>query len=150
MWLLVPRAGSHGKHIADWFDVTHCQDIVASPQQGAMPRQILWMFYEDMIQDPAREIQRLASFLGIQCTESRAYKIASLTSFETMRKAFESEFNSKDSPLRKRMNGRHFRSGRPGEGVGVLSDSQQREIIASTSALLMPRGDLYKKLFGIR
>uniref|UniRef100_A0ABM5GSI8 Sulfotransferase n=2 Tax=Pogona vitticeps TaxID=103695 RepID=A0ABM5GSI8_9SAUR len=46
---------------------------------------ILYLFYEDIKEDPAREIRKVAQFLGQELPESIVNKIVQHTSFESMR-----------------------------------------------------------------
>nr|XP_056719795.1 sulfotransferase 1C2-like [Euleptes europaea] len=46
---------------------------------------ILYLFYEDMKEDPAREIQKVARFLGIELKEPVLKRIVQHTAFESMK-----------------------------------------------------------------
>nr|XP_056719796.1 sulfotransferase 1C2-like [Euleptes europaea] len=46
---------------------------------------ILYLHYEDMKEDPAREIQKVAQFLGIEVTEPVLKRIVQHTAFESMK-----------------------------------------------------------------
>ncbi|XP_048373593.1 sulfotransferase 1C2-like [Sphaerodactylus townsendi] len=46
---------------------------------------ILYLFYEDMKEDPAREIQKVAQFLGIELTAPVLKRIVQHTTFESMK-----------------------------------------------------------------
>ncbi|KAL8176881.1 UNVERIFIED_CONTAM: hypothetical protein K2H54_039757 [Gekko kuhli] len=46
---------------------------------------ILYLFYEDMKEDPAREIQKVAQFLGITLPDPLISQIAQHTAFESMK-----------------------------------------------------------------
>nr|XP_056719794.1 sulfotransferase 1C2-like [Euleptes europaea] len=46
---------------------------------------ILYLFYEDIKEDPAREIQKVAQFLGIELTEAVLKRIVQHTAFESMK-----------------------------------------------------------------
>nr|XP_060636540.1 sulfotransferase 1C1-like [Anolis sagrei ordinatus]XP_060636542.1 sulfotransferase 1C1-like [Anolis sagrei ordinatus] len=46
---------------------------------------ILYLFYEDMKEDPSREIKKVAKFLGIQLTDSLLNQIVQHTAFESMK-----------------------------------------------------------------
>ncbi|CAC5414464.1 SULT1 [Mytilus coruscus] len=50
------------------------------------PGMIFTCYYEDMKQEPVREIKKLADFLGIACSNDTLEKIAKKTSFENMQK----------------------------------------------------------------
>ncbi|XP_060111896.1 sulfotransferase 1C2-like [Heteronotia binoei] len=46
---------------------------------------VLYLFYEDIKKDPAREIQKVAQFLGIELTEPVLKRIVQHTTFESMK-----------------------------------------------------------------
>ncbi|KAL8176891.1 UNVERIFIED_CONTAM: Sulfotransferase 1C2 [Gekko kuhli] len=64
--------GSWFDHVRDWWEA-----------QNQHP--ILYLFYEDIKEDPAREIQKVAQFLGIELTEPVLKRIVQHTTFENMK-----------------------------------------------------------------
>ncbi|MEE6519468.1 hypothetical protein FKM82_031317 [Ascaphus truei] len=64
--------GSWFDHVIDWW-------------KAKDRHQILYVFYEDMIKDPRREIQKVMSFLGKDPSEEVLQKIQHHTSFQAMK-----------------------------------------------------------------
>ncbi|XP_069591072.1 sulfotransferase 1 family member D1-like isoform X2 [Ranitomeya imitator] len=48
-------------------------------------RDILYLFYEDMLEDPTREIQKVSKFMGKELSENVLEKILKHTSFQAMK-----------------------------------------------------------------
>jgi hypothetical protein len=68
-----PRIGSWADHVNSWL----------STRQGSDG--FLLVRYEDLQQDPARELSRAAHFLGIEATPQRLARAVELSSAEHMR-----------------------------------------------------------------
>ncbi|KAL8176883.1 UNVERIFIED_CONTAM: hypothetical protein K2H54_039766 [Gekko kuhli] len=64
--------GSWSDHVRDWWE--------AKDQHP-----ILYLFYEDMKEDPAREIRKVAQFLGVELSEAVLNQIVQHTAFENMK-----------------------------------------------------------------
>ncbi|MEE6516254.1 hypothetical protein FKM82_025526, partial [Ascaphus truei] len=64
--------GQWTTHVRDWWDLRRQQDI-------------LYLFYEDMLENPMREIRKVVSFLGKDLTEEVLEKILQHTSFKAMK-----------------------------------------------------------------
>ncbi|XP_015260915.1 PREDICTED: sulfotransferase 1C1-like [Gekko japonicus] len=64
--------GSWSDHVRGWWE--------AKDQHP-----ILYLFYEDIKEDPAREIRKVAQFLGIELTEPVLKQIVQHTTFENMK-----------------------------------------------------------------
>ena len=69
-----PRIGSWADHAASWL----------APRQGQDG--FLLMRYEDLQQDPHRELEKLARFLGLSADSERVRRAVELSSAEHMRK----------------------------------------------------------------
>ncbi|XP_068797247.1 sulfotransferase 1 family member D1 isoform X2 [Struthio camelus] len=65
--------GSWYTHVKDWWE-------------KRKEKRVLYLFYEDMKQDPRRELQKIIQFLGKEVAESTVAKIIHHTSFQEMRK----------------------------------------------------------------
>jgi aryl sulfotransferase len=99
--------GRWDNHIASW-----CE-------QTLLP--VLTLRYEDLLIDPERHFQRLASFLGLPDKPELIAEAVANTSFEKLRAKEETEggFHERPSGCE-----RFFRSGKSGEGRKRLSDEQ--------------------------
>ncbi|XP_042328071.1 sulfotransferase 1C2-like isoform X2 [Sceloporus undulatus] len=64
--------GSWFDHVCGWWEAKNHYPV-------------LYLFYEDIKEDPAREIQKVAQFLGIELPESVLKKIVQQTTFESMK-----------------------------------------------------------------
>ncbi|XP_025902298.1 sulfotransferase 1 family member D1-like [Nothoprocta perdicaria] len=65
--------GSWYSHVKDWWE-------------KRKEKRLLYLFYEDMKQDPRPEVQKVARFLGKELPESLVEKIVHHTSFQEMKK----------------------------------------------------------------
>ncbi|XP_072273338.1 sulfotransferase 1B1-like isoform X2 [Pyxicephalus adspersus] len=64
--------GSWGAHVRDWWNLRQQKNI-------------LYIFYEDMLEDPIREIRKVAKFLGKDFSEEVVNRIGQQTSFKAMK-----------------------------------------------------------------
>ncbi|KAM5151710.1 sulfotransferase 1B1-like [Mantella aurantiaca] len=64
--------GSWGSHVREWWNLRRQKNI-------------LYVFYEDMIEDPSREIRKVVEFLGKDISEEAAERICQHTSFKAMK-----------------------------------------------------------------
>ncbi|KAE8577728.1 hypothetical protein XENTR_v10023028 [Xenopus tropicalis] len=64
--------GSWSAHVKGWW-------------QKAKEWDVLYLFYEDMLEDPTREIRKVVKFMGKDLPEETVEKIASQTSFKAMK-----------------------------------------------------------------
>ncbi|CAH2308165.1 sulfotransferase family cytosolic 1B member 1-like [Pelobates cultripes] len=64
--------GPWGPHVRDWWNLRN-------------ERNILYLFYEDILEDPKSEIQKVMRFLGKDLSEEVLEKIVQHTSFQSMK-----------------------------------------------------------------
>ncbi|XP_053327443.1 sulfotransferase 1B1-like [Spea bombifrons] len=64
--------GPWSSHVKGWWEVRRQRDV-------------LYLFYEDMLEDPKREIQKVAEFIGKELSEEVLEKIHQRTSFQAMK-----------------------------------------------------------------
>ncbi|XP_071975658.1 sulfotransferase 1 family member D1-like [Engystomops pustulosus] len=64
--------GSWSDHVKGWWKIRHQKDI-------------LYLFYEDMLEDPKREILKVMKFIGKDLPEEVLEKIHQRTTFKTMK-----------------------------------------------------------------
>merc|ERR1712232_807683 len=84
--------------------------------------------FEDMKKDPAKEIRRVADFLGLERTDEEILKVTERTSFSSMKaesKKRNDTANKKD----------HFRSGKSGGWSSFMSPEVIAEFDAKTEKL---------------
>ncbi|KAM6155953.1 sulfotransferase 1A1 [Rhynchocyon petersi] len=65
--------GSWYQHVQEWWELSHTHPV-------------LYLFYEDMKEDPKREIQKILKFVGRSLPEETVDKIVQQTSFKEMKK----------------------------------------------------------------
>ncbi|XP_006877094.1 PREDICTED: sulfotransferase 1A1 [Chrysochloris asiatica] len=65
--------GSWFQHVQEWWELTHTHPV-------------LYLFYEDMKEDPKREIQKILEFMGHSLPEETVDRIVQYTSFKEMKK----------------------------------------------------------------
>jgi hypothetical protein len=73
------RLGNWGDHVTSWLSTR-------SGHEG-----FLMLRYEDMIEDPARELMKVSKLLGIEQSIERCKRAAELSSFDRMRKLEEKQ-----------------------------------------------------------
>ncbi|XP_034991681.1 sulfotransferase 1C2 isoform X1 [Zootoca vivipara] len=64
--------GSWSDHVRGWWEAKDCHPV-------------LYLFYEDMKEDPAREIRKVVQFMGLELPESVLNQIVQHTKFESMK-----------------------------------------------------------------
>ena len=84
-------------------------------------RNMLILKFEDMKEDPIREIKRIGDFLEVPYDDALLQKIAQATSFNTMK-------NDPKCNKSAHFTGNFFRSGKVGGWAGYLTDEQSEEL----------------------
>ncbi|XP_030623300.1 sulfotransferase family 1, cytosolic sulfotransferase 5 [Chanos chanos] len=85
---------------------------------------ILYLFFEDMKEDPAREVRRIAEFLGQQLPESTISGIAQNTTFTAMRKNPMANYSSIPDTIFDRKVSDFMRKGEVGDWRNHFSPEQ--------------------------
>ncbi|KAK6177902.1 hypothetical protein SNE40_012774 [Patella caerulea] len=84
---------SNGVSYGSWFDyVLEWERIIANNQELS----ILDITYEDLKEDPIKEIRRLSDFLGVQRNEDFFEEIKEFCNFSTMKDRFKDKMGIKD------------------------------------------------------
>ncbi len=86
---------------------------------------ILYVKYEDLLNDKKKEIDRIIKFCGIKCSEMAIKRALKYSSFEYMKK-HENKFGDQP-PESKRVFNEFIRKGKSGEGKHKFSDAQKKE-----------------------
>jgi len=114
--------GGYFDHVSEWL-------------QQRDNKNILFLTYEDLIEDLVRGITRIERFLKLELSEEMKLKIASNSSFSTMKSNSLSNYSwvlgSQKSFIRK---------GKVGDWVNYLSEKQSQEIEEMVKKRLIPLG----------
>ncbi|KAM4631662.1 sulfotransferase 1B1-like isoform 2-T2 [Discoglossus pictus] len=78
--------GPWGPHVREFWDLRHQKNV-------------LYLFYEDMLEDPKREIRKLAMFLGKNLSEDVLESIQEHTSFKSMKENPKTNYTSVPSSV---------------------------------------------------
>ncbi|KPP58890.1 hypothetical protein Z043_123245 [Scleropages formosus] len=76
--------GSWYDHVQGWWEKSRSYS------------RICYVFFEDMREDPAREISRLCSFLGLSPNETQKKEVLRKTGFEEMKKSMADALSNND------------------------------------------------------
>ncbi|KAK2174926.1 hypothetical protein NP493_767g01071 [Ridgeia piscesae] len=102
---------------------------------------ILVITYEDMLQDPSKTIQSIASFLGKDLSTKQVARIAKYCSFDEMKKNPASNYSWWDKlGIRLPEEAEFLRSGKVGEWIEHLSNEQSAYIDKLCQMYLTPAG----------
>lgn len=122
-----PRWGSWYDNVASWLAMRH-------------DRKFLLLRYEDMLDNAARELQKVADFLGIEATPDRITRAVDLSSADKMREMEKAQ--SKDWQLTKetRQDKPFVRKARAGTWKSEMSPAAAALIEASWGDLMQNLG----------
>ncbi|KAG7269537.1 hypothetical protein CRUP_025261, partial [Coryphaenoides rupestris] len=87
-------------------------------------RNILYLFFEDMKENPAREIRRIAKFLGHHLSEDIVNNIVQLTTFDAMQKNPMANYSSIPETIFNRKVSDFLRKGEVGDWKNHLSPEE--------------------------
>jgi len=107
--------GSYFDHVRGWWQLA-----------GAHPKQVLWVYYEDMQKNFEQEIARMATHCGLDHDEDMVRWVSKETSFAKLKEASE--------------NAGHFRKGVVGDWKNFLTQSQAEYLDARFEVELAPLG----------
>jgi hypothetical protein len=122
-----PRWGSWHDNVASWLAMQH-------------NRKFLLLRYEDMLEDAACELRKVATFLGIEAASDRIARAVDLSSADKMRELEKSQ--SKDWQLTKetRQDKPFVRKARAGNWKSEMPAAAVKQIEASWGTLMQTLG----------
>ncbi|NP_001079735.1 uncharacterized protein LOC379424 [Xenopus laevis] len=103
--------GPWGPHVRDWWELRKKQNM-------------LYLFYEDMIEDPKREIRKVISFLGKDLPETIVEKICQHTSFKAMKENPLTNYSSVPSAVMDQSISPFMRKGIAGDWRNHFTEAQ--------------------------
>ena len=113
--------GSWGQHVMSWTN-----DAAVSPA--------LVLRYQDLCLSPSRQLERLASFLGLAVAPDRIDRAVAFSGFKRLQRD-EAENGFAEAPANA-TSGRFFREGRAGQWSEVMSRSQIDRLYDAYAALI--------------
>ncbi len=116
--------GTWAEHVAGWADAPGMKRLLVR--------------YEDMVRQPFKTFGRVVEFLGLTEDKARLQKAIRFSGFKVLA-AQEREHGFKERPDSA---ARFFRKGKVGDWRGVLSEAQERRIVASQAAIMQRFGYL--------
>jgi len=102
-------------------------------------RNFLFLRYEDMLEQTARELAKMGAFLGVRCSAEEAERAASLSSADRMRKLERQEADAWVNTQKTRKDIPFVRKAKAGQWQSVLSQAMVAEIETAW-------GDLMRRL----
>ncbi|XP_073504854.1 sulfotransferase 1C2-like [Phyllobates terribilis] len=103
--------GSWGDHVKDWWKMRQQRDI-------------LYLFYEDMKEDPKREIRKVMKFLGKDLSEDILEKIHQSTTFKAMKENHMANYSTIPSTVMDHTISPFMRKGTPGDWKSYFTVAQ--------------------------
>ncbi|KAK0142751.1 Sulfotransferase 1C4 [Merluccius polli] len=115
MNLIHPEPGPWPMAWGSWYD--HVKGYWKEKDR----RNILYLFFEDIKENPAREIQRIAKFLGHHLSEEVLHNIVQLTTFDAMQENPMANYSSIPDTIFDRKVSHFLRKGEVGDWKNHLS-----------------------------
>lgn len=112
----VDRFGSWGEHVGSWLGA----------RQGSAGFHLLR--YEDLLEEPVGQLERIAAFLSIDCTAEHLNHVVRLSSADRMRQLERSQTQSWEPMKKSRTDKPFVRSASAGQWSALLSPSAAQAI----------------------
>ncbi|XP_003418887.1 sulfotransferase 1A1-like [Loxodonta africana] len=103
--------GSWYQHVQEWWELSHTHPV-------------LYLFYEDIKEDPKREIQKILEFLGRSLPEETVDHIVQRTSFKEMKKNPMTNYTTLPSEIMDHNVSAFMRKGTPGDWKNIFTVAQ--------------------------
>lgn len=117
------------EHVKSWWNVRDRDDV-------------LFLFYEDMLADPAAAVKSIADFVGVSLSSERVEEVVKATSFTAMQKDPQSNYSIWKSKFRKDGAQNFMRKGEIGDWKTHFSPDQAAHFDAAYANLLQECPDI--------
>ena len=105
---------------------------------------VLFVHYEDLLDEPAKQISQLATFLGHSYSEEQIQAIVDNTSFKRMYARPNSQYSKHITEEEMSQQGTFIRKGQKGQWHSYFTDEQNAYVDSILEARTRPQGLLYK------
>lgn len=117
------------EHVLGWWRVKDRDDV-------------LYLFYEDMKEDPVRELRKISQFLGLEKTDEDLVAVAQQCDFQVMQGDKQSNYSLNQADRRTENAQNFIRKGMVGDWQSYFSDEQSAEFDRVYAEVITARSDL--------